>query len=88
MDRTPVDLIHPYKTIREVHDDPFIIKALSMIYPATRWFEIVRYNEKTDTIENLGEKTWLCIYPCPEIITYVRENEFLGHPFKNDLIER
>ena len=34
------------------------------------------------------EQTWLCRYPRPTIFTYNRGNEFLGHAFKNDLIER
>ena len=60
-----------------------------MIDPATRWFEIVRYNEKQAAIiANLVEQTWLCRYPLPTIIMYDRGNEFLGHAFKNDLIEK
>ena len=59
-----------------------------MIEPATRWFEILKYNEKrAATISNLVEKTWLCRYPRPTIIMHDRVNEFLGHTFKNDLIE-
>ena len=58
-----------------------------MIYPSTRWFEIVQYNNQADTISNLVEQTWLCRYPCPTIITYDHVNEFLGHTFKNDLIK-
>ena len=49
-----VDLIGPYKIRREGHDDPLILKALTMIDPATGWFEIVHYNEKqAATIANL-----------------------------------
>ena len=60
-----------------------------MIDPATWWFETVRYGDKqTATIVNLVEKIWLGRYPRPTIITYDRENEFLGHAFKNDLIYR
>ena len=59
-----------------------------MIDPETGWFEIVWYNYKqAATIPNLVEKTWLCRYPCPTISMYDRGNEFLGHPFKNNLIE-
>ena len=59
-----------------------------MIDLATRWSLIVRYNEKqADTIANMVEQTQLCIYPRPTIITYDRGNKFLGHAFKNDLIE-
>ena len=59
-----------------------------MIDPETGWFEIVQYNDKqASTIENLVEQTRLCKYPRLTIITYYRGNEFLGHAFKNDLIE-
>ena len=60
-----------------------------MIDPENGWFKIVCYNEKqSSTIANLVKQTWLCRYPHPTIITYDRGNEFLGHAFKNDLIER
>ena len=61
-----------------------MLSASTMVEPSTRWFEIVQYKDKQDaTIENLVEKTWLCIYPCSTIITYDRGNELLGHAFKN-----
>ena len=60
-----------------------------MIELATGWFEIVRYDDKQSyKIANLVEQTWLCRYTRPTIITYDQGNEFLGHTFKNDLIER
>ena len=60
-----------------------------MIDLATGWFEILRYNEKQDNrIANLLEQTWFYRYTNPRIITYDQGNEFLGHEFKNDLIER
>ena len=58
-----------------------------MIDPATGWFEIVEYDDKkAATIADLVEQTWLARYPRPNIITYDRGNEFLGHAFKNSLI--
>ena len=45
-DRLLVDLVGPYKIIRESHDNTIIIKGLTMIDLATGWFEIVRYNDK------------------------------------------
>ena len=88
-DRLLVGLIGTYIIIREVHDDPLILKALTMIDPATGWFEIVCYNDKqAATIANLVKQTWLYRYPRPTIITYDRGNEFLVHAFKNDLIEK
>ena len=63
-------------------------KALTMIDLATGWFEIIQYKDKqADTILNLVEKMWLCIYPIPTIIMNNRRNKFLCHAFKNDLIE-
>ena len=60
-----------------------------MIDLATGWFEIVQYNDKhASTIENLVEKTLLCIYERPTIITYDRVNEFLGHTFGNNLSKK
>ena len=75
----------PYKIRREGHDNTLILKTLTVIDPATGWFEIVKYNYKqTDTIENLGQQIWICRYMHPTIITYDRGNEFLGHAFKNN----
>ena len=60
-----------------------------MIDPDTWWFEMVCYNEKpSDTIANLVDQTWLCIYLLPTIIVYNRGNEFLVHAFNDDQIER
>ena len=43
--------------IRIGHDDPLILKVITMIDPETGWFEIVHYNDKqAATIENLVEK--------------------------------
>ena len=40
------------------HDEPIIIKALTMIDPETRRFEIIQYKDKhADTIANQLEKT-------------------------------
>ena len=84
-----VDLIGPYKIRGKGYDEPLILKALTMIDPATRWFEILRYDDKqAGTIANILYQTWLCRYPRPTIIKYDRGYEFLGHAFKNDLIER
>ena len=70
-----VDIIDPYNIRREGHDDPLILKSLTVIDPATGWFEIVQYNEKQAAkIANLVEQTWLCRYPLPTIITYDQGN--------------
>ena len=60
-----------------------------MIDPVTGWFEIVQYNDKqVTTIANLVEQAWPCRYLRPTIIMYGPGNEFLGHMFKNDLIQK
>ena len=84
-----VDLIVSNKIRRKGHDGPLILKELTMIYLATGWFEIVRYNDKqAATISNIVEQQCLCRHPCPTIFTYDRGTKFLGHAYKNDQIER
>ena len=56
-----VDIIVPYKFRREGHDDPLIIKYITIIDPKNGWCEIVRYNDKNKaTIENLVDQVQLC----------------------------
>ena len=38
-------------------------------------------------MENLLDKSWFFRYPRPTIVTHDHRNEFLGHTFKNYLIE-
>ena len=84
-----VYLIGPYTIRGEGHDEPLILKALTIIDPETGWFEILQYNDKhTATIENLVEKISLCLYILPMIITYNHGNEFPGHAFINDIFEK
>jgi len=60
------------------------MKAVTMIDPATGWFEITRYEDKQSiTIANIVEMTWLSRYPWPTLITYDRGSEFIGHEFRN-----
>ena len=59
-----------------------------IIDPVTGWFEVTQYRDKKMmTIVNLVETTWLIRYPWRVEIMYDREEEFLGHKFKNILIE-
>ena len=67
-----VDLIGPYKILKK-GKDPLILKAITMIDPVTRWFEVTQYrNKKAMTIVKLVENMWLVWYPCPVEITYDR----------------
>ena len=77
-----VYLIGPYKIPRK-WKEPLILKAATMIDPATGWFEITKYrNHKAMKIVNFLETTWLVRYPWPVEIRYYQGGEFLGHEFK------
>ena len=66
-----------------------ILKAVTIIDPVNRWFEIAQYNDKKAmTVVNFVETTWLVSYPWPVEITYGRGGELLGHELKNSLIEQ
>ena len=72
-DRLCVDLIGPYEL--EGHT----LWCITMIDPATSWFEIREIpNKRADTIANVVEQNWLTRYPAPIIITYDRGNEFMA----------
>ena len=78
-----VDLIGEYK-IKQKGKKMLKMKAVTMIDPATGWFEIVQYSDKKSiTIANLVEQTWLSRYPWPTLITYDRGSEFIGFKFHN-----
>jgi hypothetical protein len=82
-----VDLIGPY-TIERKNQEPLVLKAVTMIDPATGWFEVQEYGDKrAGTIANIVEQTWYARYPWPTEITYDRGNEFIGHAFQTDFIK-
>ena len=83
-----VDLTGLYK-MRIKYIEPLILKAFTMIYPVTGWFELTQFNDKKSmTIANLVKTMWLDLYPWPVKITYDRGREFLSHEFKICLIEQ
>ena len=51
------------------------IKAVAMIYPVTRLFKVVQYDDKRAR------------YPRPIEIMYDQGKEFIGHEFRKSLIE-
>ena len=60
-----------------------------MVDPVTGWFEIMQYYRKgAKTIEILLETVRLTRYPYPTEITYDQGSEFIGHKFKNYLIQK
>jgi transposase InsO family protein len=87
-DKMCIDLIGPY-TIRRKGKTDLICKCVTMIDPATGWFEIHQYNDKKSiTVANIAEQEWFSRYPWPTQITYDRGSEFIGKDFqmmiKND----
>jgi hypothetical protein len=75
-----IDLIGPYKIgkIRKPKDPQETrLHCLTMIDPATSWFEIVEIPDKTaHVVANLLEITWLSRYPWPTEIVMDRGKEF------------
>ena len=85
-DKLCVDLIGPYQFKRKGLPT-LICKCVTMIDPATGWFEICQYKGKfAITIANIVEQEWLCRYPWPTQITHDRGGEFIGHVFKDMII--
>ena len=81
-DKLCVDLIGPYKIRRKGQED-LILKAVTMMDPATGWFEIHQYEDKKAmTIASIVEQEWFCRYPWPSQITLDRGKEFIGQDFK------
>ena len=88
-ERLSVNLLVTYNIRIEGREKLIILKYLAIIHPETGWFEIIQYNDKqVDTISNLVDQTWLCIYPSPMIITYEHGNKFLVHSFNINIIEK
>ena len=82
-----VDLIGPYKLKRK-GKETLTLQAVTMIDPASGWFEIAEYKDKeSNTIANLIEQTWLSRYPWPEKCIYDRGSEFIGSEFQELLKE-
>ena len=73
-----VDLIGPY-TIKQPNKEPIQLWAITMIDPATGWYEIKEIHTKSaDYIANLVEQVWLTRYPWPNKVITDRGNEFLA----------
>ena len=72
-----IDLIGPYTIGKRKKEAT--LHAMTMIDPATGWFEIVEIpNKQADYISNLLEMTWLSRYPWPTEIVMDRGSEFAG----------
>ena len=72
-----IDLIGPYKIVKGKNEA--ILHCLTMIDPATGWFEIIEIPSKSsDEIANIFEMTWLNKYPWPAQVVMDRGREFMG----------
>ena len=59
------------------------LHAMTMIDPATGWFEIVPIpTKRADYIANLLEQTWLTRYPWPTEVRMDKGKEFAGEVAK------
>ena len=73
-----IDLIGPY-TIERKGKKPLSLHCMTMIDPATGWFEMVEIpNKQADTISNILEQTWMCRYPWPQKVICDRGSEFMA----------
>jgi transposase InsO family protein len=78
-----IDLIGPYK-IRRKGKKFLVCRCVTMIDPATGWFEIHEYDDKRAiTVANIVEQEWFARYPWPTQIIFDRGNEFMGQDFKD-----
>ena len=65
-----VDMIGLYQ-IRRKGKKPLKLQAVTMIDPATGWFEIVEVTDKeSHTVAEKIDKLWLCCYPRPNKVMY------------------
>ena len=74
-----IDLIGPYPfgDKQKMPEKYTTLHCLTMIDPATGWFEIVDIpNKRADYIANILEFTWLSRYPWPTEIRMDRGREF------------
>jgi len=82
-----VDLIGPY-TIKRKGKKDLTLWFVTMIDPATSWFEVVEIKNKLAiNIANIVEQTWLTRYPWPTEMTYDQGTEFMAefaNMIKND----
>src|SRR5688500_15805739 len=81
-----IDLIGPYKIRRKGKPD-LVCKCVTMIDPASGWFEIHQYDDKRSiTVANIAEQEWFSRYPWPTQVTFDRGNGFIGKDFTKMLV--
>jgi hypothetical protein len=73
-----VDLMGPYKIKRKGKDD-LKLWCLTMIDPATGWFEMSPITNKTAAkVADIAERAWFTRYPIPQKIVFDRGTEFMA----------
>jgi transposase InsO family protein len=78
-ERLCIDLIGPYTIGAKCKSDELTLHCLTMIDPATGWFEIAEIPAKTaDVVMDILERTWLVRYPRPTEIIMDRGREFMA----------
>jgi transposase InsO family protein len=72
-----IDLIGPYQI--GAGRNGLTLHCLTMIDPATGWFEIAEIpNKRADEVSNILEQAWLVRYPWPTKVVMDRGREFMG----------
>ena len=73
-----IDLIGPY-TVKEIGKKKWTLHCLTMIDPATEWFEIAEIPSKqADQVANVLEQTWFSRYPLPRQVIHDRGTKFMA----------
>ena len=73
-----MDTIGPYKIKIQNSKNDYELSCLTMIDPATGWFEMARLPDKTAiSVAQQAEITWFTRYPWPQKIIYDRGTEFM-----------
>ena len=74
-----VNLIGPYNIKRKNAKKPLTLWAVTMIDPATGWFETVSIDTKcANVIANTVEHTWFTCYPWPSQVVLDWGTEFMA----------
>ena len=77
-----VDLIGSYH-IRHKGKKPLRLQAVTMIDPATGWFEVAEIPSKESiTVAKQIDNNWFCCCPQPTKVIYDRGSEFIGPSFQ------
>jgi hypothetical protein len=80
-----INLAGPYNiksNVKGVKISP--LKCVTMIDPATGWFQIEQYDDKKSiTVANIVQQEWLMHYPQPSLITLDCGSEFIGQDFRD-----